>query len=117
MRHTVYVQSLVRLRDGQVWTLVMLTTTSERMVSKIPEGLALRVSDAASRRMGMRRSFAIDIHRMALLPLAIAWFPDMESASFIIGRADTGLQAAVARRYQDMLTRALSARILLGPKI
>ena len=116
MHHVVYVQSMVRLRDGGVRALVMLTTTSERMASKIPEGLEIRVSDATSRRMGMRRRFIIDTHRLALLPITVEWFPDTESPSFVVGRADTHLQGAITKRYTDMLARRPPPGMVLGPK-
>ena len=116
MRHVVDVQSMVRLRDGGVRALVMLTTTSERMASKIPEGLEIRVSDAASRRMGMRRRFIIDTRRLALPPITVEWFPDTEGPNFVVGRADAGLQGAIAKRYTDTLARRPSPGMVLGPK-
>ena len=116
MRHIVYVRAMVRLASGALRAHVMLTTTSPSMVARIPEGLAQQVTEASSRRMGMRNSFVVDVHRLALLPLIEAWFPGIGSDRFVIGRADDRLQAAITRRYDDMLGRFPNPAENLGPK-
>lgn len=116
MRHIVYVRALFRLSTGALAADVMFTTTSPRMIAHIPPGLSIRIAETASRRMGMRNSLAIDIHRLALLPLDATWFPDIEAPGFVIGRADDRLKAAVAKRYADMVDRDQAATVRLGPQ-
>jgi len=64
----------------------------------------------------MRRSFIIDIHRLALLPITVEWFPDIGGPNFVVGRADADLRAAIAKRYGAMLARRPSPVIVFGPK-
>jgi hypothetical protein len=117
MRHIAYVRAVVRLSSGALAADVMFTTTSPRMSAQIPPGLSVRIAEAVSRRMGMRNSFVIDIHRLALLPLEAAWFPDIENTDFVIGRADDHLRDAVAKRYADMVDRDPAQVVRFGPKI
>jgi hypothetical protein len=65
--------------------------------------------------MGMRNGFTIDIHRLALLPFSQAWFPDLKSENFVIGRADDHLREAITRRYDDMLRRYPNPALMFGP--
>lgn len=105
MRHIAYVQTLLRLPDGRLRVLVMLTTTSPKMIARIPEGLALAVSAENSVAMGMRNAFVIDVHRLAVLPPEPMWFPERDDNRFVLARADDALRAAVTRRYDEMLAR------------
>lgn len=116
VRHIAYVQTLVRLRGGEVRALVMLTTTSPRMIAAIPKGLSVAIDRASSQRMGMRNAFVIDVHRLALLPLDPAWFPDIGDERFVIARADERLRGAITKRYADMLARHPMPALLLGPE-
>lgn len=116
MAHIAHVRTLYRLPGGALWAHVLLTTTSPRMIANIPPRLSIRITEAVSRRMGMRNSFVIDIHRVALLPLDSAWFPAIDSPSFVISQADEQLRTAIAARYAEMLTNNPSAAINLGPR-
>jgi hypothetical protein len=113
-RHIVFVRTMLKSADGSIRALVMLTTTSPRMIVRIPEGLAVRVSEASSRSLGMRNAFVIDVHRLALLPLTAEWFPDLGGSGFVIGRADDRLREAVDKRYRDMLARQPNPAVVLG---
>ena len=116
MRHIGYVQTLARLRDGQVRGLVMLTTTSPRMIERIPQGLGIAVSADRSAAMGTRVAFVIDVHRLAVLPLEPGWFPDIDGSRFVLGRADLHLQEAITRRYDEMRARYPNPAMVLGPR-
>jgi hypothetical protein len=116
MRHTVYVRTLVRLPSGEIRVQVMFTTTSPRMIARIPDGLSIRVSETSSRDMGMRNSFVVDIHRLALLPLDAKWFPEIGTERFVIGRADDKLKAAITKRYDEMRNRYPDPAFTFGPR-
>ncbi|MBF0394041.1 MAG: hypothetical protein HQL38_15290 [Alphaproteobacteria bacterium] len=115
MRHIVYVQTMVRLRNGDLRALVMLTTTSPRMIDAIPPGLGISISPDASSRLGMRSGFTIDVHRLALLPPEPEWFPDIERDGFIVAHADPHLRDSITRRYDEMKRRFPNPALLLGP--
>ena len=115
VRHIVYVQTMVRLRTGALRALVMLTTTSPRMIEAIPDGLGVTVSRESSLRMGMRNALTIDVHRLALLPPEPAWFPDIGAERFIIAHADAHLRETIARRYEDMRLRYPNPAVVVGP--
>lgn len=115
MRHIGYAQSLLRLPDGRLRVLLMLTTSSPKMIARIPEGLALAISAEKSVSMGMRNAFVIDVHRLAVLPLEPAWFPDLEVDRFVLARADDALRVAVTRRYDEMLARYPNPAEIFGP--
>jgi hypothetical protein len=117
MRHIAYLQTMVRLRRGELRALVMLTTTSPRMIQAIPEGLSVKISRANSVAMGMKNAFTIDVHRLALLPPAKEWFPDMERPHFIIAMADERLRDAITKRYDAMRTMIPSPAVRLGPSV
>lgn len=115
VRHIVYAQTMVRLRTGAMRALVMLTTTSPKMIDAIPEGLCVTVSRESSLQMGMRNDFTIDIHRLALLPLEVSWFPEIGTEHFVIARAKHALCTAITKRYDDMKTRYPNPALVLGP--
>jgi hypothetical protein len=115
MRHIGYVQTLARLRDGQLRAIVLLTTTSPHMIKRIPAGLSITVSAAQSAALGMRNAFAIDIHRLAVLPLDPVWFPDIGDTRFVLAKADAHLQEAITRRYDEMRARHPNPATVLGP--
>ena len=117
VRHIVYVQSRIRLNSGAVRSIVMLTTTSPKMIEAIPPGLSITISKDGSMQMGMRSAFTIDIHRLAALPPNEDWFPDIESPNFVIAQADDHLQRAITKRYDWMLEQYPRPAILLGPGI
>ncbi len=118
VRHIVYVQSLARLaRDNSLRIMVMFTTTSPRMIEGIPAGLSISIPAASSVAMGMRNGFAIDVHRMALLPLEADWFPDVDDPGFVLGHANEQLQKAVTKRFDDMRARNPNPVLMMGPPI
>jgi len=108
---------MVRLRSGEIRALVMLTTTSPRMIQAIPDGLSIGISQANSVAMGMKNAFTIDVHRLALLPPAKEWFPDMESPHFTIAVADERLRDAITKRYETMKKTVPSPAMRLGPGV
>ncbi len=116
VRHIVYVQTMIRLRNGGLRALVMLTTTSPRLIEGIPPGLSITVSEASSRKMGMRNGFTIDVHRLALLPPEALWFPDIGSDRFVIALADERLQRAITARYDSLRRLYPNPAILVGPQ-
>jgi hypothetical protein len=105
---------LARVGRNGLRALVMLTTTSPTMIARIPEGCSVRITRAASRSMGMRNEFVIDIHRLALLPIDGTWFPDV-GGRFVIAKGDSRLRAAITRRYDAMVARQRDAIVALGP--
>jgi len=115
MRHIVYLQTMVRLRSGEIRALVMLTTTSPRMIQAIPDGLSVKISQANSVAMGMKNAFTIDVHRLALLPATKDWFPDMENPHFTIAIADERLRDAITKRYEAMKKMIPNPAMRLGP--
>jgi hypothetical protein len=116
VRHIVYVQTRLRLKSGASRLVVMLTTTSPKMIEAIPPGLSVTVTKDSSMRMGMRNAFTIDIHRLAVLPPEPEWFPDIGSEDFIIAYADDHLQQAITKRYDQMLEQHPIPAIRLGPE-
>jgi hypothetical protein len=117
VRHIVYVRTLARFGRRELRALVMLTTTSPTMIARIPEGCSVRITQPASRAMGMRNEFVVDIHRLALLPIDRVWFPDQGGVRFVVARGDARLRAAATRRYDAMLARRREAMIVLGPNL
>jgi len=115
VRHIVYVQTRVRLKSGAFRLVVMLTTTSPKMIEAIPSGLSITISKVSSLQMGMRNAFTVDIHRLAALPEDESWFPDIGTEKFLIARADNHLQAAITKRYDGMLEQHPRPMILMGP--
>lgn len=117
MRHIVYLQTMVRLRSGDIRALVMLTTTSPRMIHAIPDGLSVKISQANSVAMGMKNAFTIDVHRLALLPPTKDWFPDMETPHFTLAIADERLRDAITKRYEAMKKMTPNPAVRLGPEM
>ena len=115
MPHIAYVQTMLHLKNGEHRLLAMFTTTSPRIIDSIPPALKIRIPETSSRQMGMRNSFVIDIHRLALLPLTAEWFPEIGTSRFVIGIADSHLRAAITKRYDEMLSRQPPPFSVSGP--
>jgi hypothetical protein len=115
MRHIAYIYGRVRKATSEERVIAMFTTTSSKMAQKIPEGLAIGISQESSAALGMRNSFVIDIHRYAVLPMTAEWFPDLGlEERFVIGRADDRLRAAIERRFNEMKQRYPNPALKLG---
>jgi len=113
-RHIAYVHGLARLRD-ELRAVLVFTTTSERMIGAIPKGLGISIPAASSLAMGMRNGFTIDVHRIAIVPLELPWFPEIAKADFVIGHASDYLQNAVSKRIAEMQTRTPNPVMRMGP--
>jgi hypothetical protein len=114
-RHIGYVAASVGVGGAAVVWLAY--TTSQPWTGTRPPGVYSVDRDAAAG-MGQSRPFTLDLRRVAVVPVAAEWFPDLDASGHgIVGRAPERLrlvyEAAVTglvRRHPDNIER-------LGPLV
>ena len=109
-RHVGYVAASVGVSGSAVVWLA--NTTSQPWTGPRPSGVYSVDRDAAAG-MGQSRSFTLDLRRVAVVPVAVEWFPDLDApAHGIVGRAPAALRAVyeaaltgLVRRYPQNIER------------
>jgi hypothetical protein len=96
--HVVYCQRLLTGRSGNPAVVVFYTTTVLRPSDEPRRPWIIEVSEGNARKMGMQKAFAIDTHRIGVMPITADFFPDL-------GRPDRGVRGHATEHLKQVLDR------------
>jgi hypothetical protein len=97
---------------GGSYGVMTAYTTSQPWSGTLPHGV-ITFDSAEATGLGQTRAFVLDLHRLAYLPLTVAWFPRAgEEGAGVLGSAPRALRDRVnaiatglAKRRPETLSR------------
>lgn len=96
--HVVYCQRLLTGRSGNPAVAAFYTTTVLRPSGQPGRPWIIEVTEGNAKKMGMQKPFAIDTHRIGIMPITADFFPDLE-------RADRGIRGRAMEHLKQVLNR------------
>ena len=101
--HIAYVHATMEEPDGSL-TVVAIFTTSQRQPPRIG---TIKIEEAQALSMGQRKAFTIVASRTAFIPLNDAFFPRLDKADLVQGKADKNLKERIVKAIEAAVKRKM----------